>query len=86
MSSVYINGMPPTFRIFVNRGKHLRNSYERFLEKQLRIAFSLTDLPIRIELRERRGHDPEGESEGRRPQRPKQYPKRAGAPKKKPRG
>jgi GTPase len=72
--AVYINGMPPTFRIFVNRAKHLRNSYERFLEKQLRIAFGLSDLPIRIELRERRGRDAE-ESDGRRIQRPKTYPK-----------
>ena len=72
--TVYIKGMPPTFRIFVNRAKHLRNSYERFLEKQLRIAFGLSDLPIRIELRERRARDIEG-AEPRPNARPNARPK-----------
>jgi GTP-binding protein len=61
--AVYTSGTPPTFRIFVNRAKHLRTSYSRFLEKQLRIAFGLSDLPIHIELRERRS------GEGREPRR-----------------
>ena len=65
---------PPTFLLFVNRKTSARANYIRFMEKQLRTAFNLTSLPLKLELVERRPKE-EGGSPQRRPR-----PKTAGPP------
>lgn len=44
---------PPSFVIFVNNSKLLKDSYKRYLEKKLREAFGFEGTPIRIVPRER---------------------------------
>jgi GTP-binding protein len=44
---------PPTFVLFTDRDVKLHFSYERFLENQIRKAFSFTGTPIRIKNRAR---------------------------------
>ncbi len=42
---------PPTFALFVNRPVDLPNSYRRYLENELRRAFDLEGVPLRLVLR-----------------------------------
>jgi GTP-binding protein len=44
---------PPTFVFFVNKPKWIHFGYQRYLENQLREAFSLTGTPIRLVFRAR---------------------------------
>jgi GTP-binding protein len=44
---------PPTFVFFVNDPKLLHFSYERYLENQLRAAFSFVGTPIKLVFRPR---------------------------------
>jgi GTPase len=46
---------PPTFALRVNRPDDIHFSYERYLVKSLRHAFSLTGSPIRLSLRKAAG-------------------------------
>ncbi len=46
-----IKARPPTFALFVNRPKALPDSYQRYLVNQLRTAFKLDGVPIRLLLR-----------------------------------
>jgi GTP-binding protein len=51
---VYKSSTPPTFLLFVNRKKAMRENYQRFLQSRFRQAFDLHGLPVVIELAERR--------------------------------
>ncbi len=44
---------PPTFVVFVNRPKAVHFSYERFIVNQIREAFGLNNIPIRVVFKER---------------------------------
>ena len=48
---------PPTFVIFVNKMDLFHFSYRRYLENQIRIAFSLDNTPIKFIVRERDSKD-----------------------------
>ena len=54
---------PAKFIIFCNRKSYLQKTYLSFIEKQLRRAFSLTGIPIEINLKERK-HVQENYREG----------------------
>jgi GTP-binding protein len=45
---------PPTFTLFVNEPKLIGLTYRRFLERSLREAFELEEIPISLRLRSRR--------------------------------
>lgn len=45
---------PPTFTVFVNEPKLVTASYRRFMERSLREAFDLEEVPISLRLRSRR--------------------------------
>ena len=46
------NTHPPTFLLFINKSEQdLPDSYHRYLENQLRTAFSLDGVPIRLRVR-----------------------------------
>lgn len=45
---------PPTFALFVNYPSLMTNNYRRYLENQLRGAFSITGVPINLYLRARK--------------------------------
>jgi len=47
--------MPQTFTVFTNSKKQPHFSYQRYLENALRDAFKLTDVPIRLIFKNRRG-------------------------------
>ena len=47
--------MPPTFLLFANRRLKRGDTYRRYLENQLRRAFDLEGVPLRLVVRERRG-------------------------------
>lgn len=44
---------PPTFVMFVNKPEGVHFSYQRFLVNQIREAFDLKSVPIRLQLRQR---------------------------------
>ncbi len=48
---------PPTFLLFANRRLQRGHNYRRYLENNLRQAFGLDGVPLRIVVRERRGDD-----------------------------
>ena len=51
--STQILDSPPTFIIFINDKKLIKESYKRYLENQLREAFNFVGVPFRISFRER---------------------------------
>lgn len=59
-----IKSRPPTFALFVNKPRELPESYVRFLENELREAFDLPGVPLRLELR--KGENPYVVKAGRR--------------------
>jgi len=50
-----IKTAPPTFVMFVNDVKLLKDSYKRYLEKKLRESFGFFGSPIRLSVREKQG-------------------------------
>ena len=52
--STQIGEAPPAFALFVNDGRLLHFSYERFLENTLRSAFDFSGTPIRIFTRDKK--------------------------------
>ena len=44
---------PPTFILFVNDEKLLKDHYKRYMENKLREAFGFLGTPVRIAVRER---------------------------------
>lgn len=52
--STQIGEVPPAFALFVNDGRLLHFSYERFLENTLRSAFDFSGTPIRIFTRDKK--------------------------------
>ena len=55
--STQVAEAPPAFALFVNDGRLLHFSYERFLENTLRAAFDLSGTPIRILTRDKKEND-----------------------------
>jgi len=53
MYSTQANAEPPTFILFVNDEKLLKDHYQRYMENKLREAFGFLGTPIRIAVRER---------------------------------
>ena len=51
--STQVCDSPPTFVIFINDKKLVKDSYKRYLENQLREAFGFIGVPFRISFRER---------------------------------
>ena len=51
--STQVCDSPPTFVIFINDKKLIKDSYKRYLENQLREAFGFIGVPFRISFRER---------------------------------
>jgi len=51
---------PPTFVFFVNNPKLLHDSYQRYLENQMRAEFGFAGTPIRLIFRARTGDTDEG--------------------------
>ena len=51
--STQVCDSPPTFVIFINDNKLVKDSYKRYLENQLREAFGFIGVPFRISFRER---------------------------------
>jgi GTP-binding protein len=51
-----VKARPPTFVSFVSRPEDLPQSYERYLINELRAAFDLPGVPIRLYFR--RGKNP----------------------------
>src|SRR5574344_590635 len=51
--STQVGVQPPTFVLFTNNGKLMKDFYKRYLEKKLREAFGFFGTPIKIALRER---------------------------------
>ncbi len=45
---------PPTFRLYVNDKRHLNKNYVRYLTTRLREELDLNDLPIRLELSDKK--------------------------------
>jgi GTP-binding protein len=58
---------PPTFILFCNEPRAVRDPYRRYLENKLREAFDFRGTPVRLRLRprERRTQEPDGRSSGR---------------------
>ncbi|MCD8372952.1 MAG: ribosome biogenesis GTPase Der [Clostridia bacterium] len=52
--STQVSVAPPTFALFVNDGKLMHFSYERFLENTLRSAFDFSGTPIKIVTRDKK--------------------------------
>ena len=50
-----VRGTPPTFLLFANRRLKRGHTYRKYLENQLRRAFDLPGVPLRLVVRERRG-------------------------------
>ncbi len=50
-----VHGTPPTFLLFANRRLKRGHTYRKYLENQLRRAFDLDGVPLRLVVRERRG-------------------------------
>lgn len=50
-----VHATPPTFLLFANRRLKRGDTYRKYLENQLRRAFDLEGIPLRIVVRERRG-------------------------------
>ncbi|MCY3968891.1 MAG: ribosome biogenesis GTPase Der [Acidobacteria bacterium] len=50
-----VHETPPTFLLFANRRLKRGDTYRKYLENQLRRAFDLDGVPLRIVVRERRG-------------------------------
>lgn len=55
--STQVAEAPPAFALFVNDGRLMHFSYERFLENTLRAAFDLSGTPIRILTRDKKEND-----------------------------
>ena len=55
--STQVAEAPPAFALFVNDGRLLHFSYERFLENTLRAAFDFSGTPIRILTRDKKEND-----------------------------
>ncbi len=55
--STQVAEAPPAFALFVNDGRLMRFSYERFLENTLRAAFDFSGTPIRILTRDKKEND-----------------------------
>lgn len=51
--STQVCDSPPTFVIFINDKKLVKDSYKKYLENQLREAFGFIGVPFRISFRER---------------------------------
>lgn len=51
--STQIKTCPPSFALFINNEKLMKDSYQRYLENKLREAFGFYGTPIRIVLREK---------------------------------
>ena len=51
--STQIKTCPPSFALFINSEKLMKDSYQRYLENKLREAFGFYGTPIRIVLREK---------------------------------
>jgi len=51
--STQIKTCPPSFALFINNEKLMKDSYQRYLENKLREAFGFYGTPIRIILREK---------------------------------
>ena len=51
--STQIKTCPPSFALFINSEKLMKDSYKRYLENKLREAFGFYGTPIRIVLREK---------------------------------
>lgn len=51
--STQVCDSPPTFVIFINDKKLVKDSYKKYLENQLREAFGFVGVPFRISFRER---------------------------------
>ena len=51
--STQIKTCPPSFALFINSEKLIKDSYQRYLENKLREAFGFYGTPIRIVLREK---------------------------------
>ena len=52
----YITQLPthsPTFAFFCNLPQYVKDPYKRYLENQIRKAFNLTGVPIRIIFRKK---------------------------------
>ncbi len=52
--STQVSEAPPSFALFVNDGRLLHFSYERFLENTLRSAFDFSGTPIRLLTRDKK--------------------------------
>lgn len=48
-----VKAKPPTFTMFINDEKLIKDSYKRYIEKRLREAFGFFSIPIRISFREK---------------------------------
>lgn len=55
--STQVAEAPPVFALFVNDGRLMHFSYERFLENTLRAAFDFSGTPIRILTRDKKEND-----------------------------
>ena len=55
--STQVAEAPPAFALFVNDGRLMHFSYERFLENTLRAAFDFSGTPIRILTRDKKEND-----------------------------
>ena len=55
--STQVAEAPPAFALFVNDGRLMHFSYERFLENTLRAAFDFSGTPIRILTRNKKEND-----------------------------
>jgi GTP-binding protein len=53
---------PPTFLLYINSRELLHFSYERYLENQIRAAYSFLGTPIRLSFRERQRADDAAEA------------------------
>ncbi|MDD3150270.1 MAG: ribosome biogenesis GTPase Der, partial [Candidatus Gastranaerophilales bacterium] len=51
--STQVGSEPPTFVLFINNAKLIKDNYKRYLEKKLREAFGFFGTPIRLIFRER---------------------------------
>lgn len=49
-----VKAKPPTFAMFINDEKLIKDSYKRYIEKRLREAFGFFSTPIRISFREKK--------------------------------
>ncbi len=51
--STQVGVQPPTFVLFTNNGKLMKDHYKRYIENKLREAFGFFGTPVRISVRER---------------------------------